>query len=100
MCRRVFRRQWKYTSGNADSPVEANETQCMSERRGLWSPLSSLIVYELFHHLISARRWLQRFTDEVIRPRSGDRVFDVGCGPGALLSCLLQRTSYVGFDRN
>jgi len=31
----------------------------MSERRGLWSPLSSPIVYELFHHLIGARRWLQ-----------------------------------------
>jgi SAM-dependent methyltransferase len=72
----------------------------MSERRGLWSPLSSPIVYELFHHLIGARRWLQRFTDEVIRPRSGDRVFDIGCGPGALLRCLPETTSYVGFDRN
>jgi SAM-dependent methyltransferase len=72
----------------------------MSERRGLWSPLSSPIVYELFHHLIGARRWLQRFTDEVIRPRSGDRVFDIGCGPGALLRYLPQTTSYVGFDRN
>jgi SAM-dependent methyltransferase len=72
----------------------------MSERRGLWSPLSSPIAYEVFHHLIGARRWLQRFTDEVIRPRSGDRVFDIGCGPGALLRCLPQTTSYVGFDRN
>jgi SAM-dependent methyltransferase len=74
--------------------------ECMSERRGLWSPLSSPIVYEFFHHLIGARRWLQRFTDEVIRPRSGDRVFDIGCGPGALLRCLPETTSYVGFDRN
>jgi SAM-dependent methyltransferase len=72
----------------------------MSERRGLWSPLSNPIVYEAFHHLIGARRWLQRFTDEVIRPRSGDRVFDIGCGPGALLHCLPETTSYVGFDRN
>src|SRR5258708_30421587 len=100
MCRRVFRRQWKCTSGRADHPSRANETQCMSERRGLWSPLSSPIVYELFHHLIGARRWLQRFTDEVIRPRSGDRVFDIGCGPGALLRCLPETTSYVGFARN
>jgi SAM-dependent methyltransferase len=72
----------------------------MSERRGLWSPLSSPIVYELFHHLIGARRWLQRFTNDVIRPRSGDRIFDVGCGPGALLRCLPATTTYVGFDRN
>jgi SAM-dependent methyltransferase len=74
--------------------------ECMSERRGLWSPLSSPIVYEFFHHLIGARRWLQRFTDEVIRPRGGDRVFDIGCGPGALLRCLPETTRYVGFDRN
>lgn len=72
----------------------------MSERSGLWSALASPIVYELFHHLIGARRWLQRFTEEVIRPRSDDRVFDIGCGPGALLRCLPQTTSYVGFDRN
>jgi SAM-dependent methyltransferase len=72
----------------------------MSERRGLWSPLSSPIVYELFHHLIGARCRLQRFTDEVIRPRGGDRVFDIGCGPGALLRCLPETASYIGFDRN
>jgi SAM-dependent methyltransferase len=70
----------------------------MSERRGLWSPLSNPMVYGLFHHLIGARRWLQRFT--AILPRSGDRVFDIGCGPGALLRCLPETTSYVGFDRN
>jgi SAM-dependent methyltransferase len=72
----------------------------MSERRGLWSPLSSPFIYELFHWLIGARRWLRRFTDDVIRPRSGDRVFDIGCGPGALLSCLPPGTTYVGFDRS
>jgi SAM-dependent methyltransferase len=72
----------------------------MSERRGLWRSLSSPLVYELFHHLIGARRWLRRFADDVIRARSGDRVFDIGCGPGALLSCLPAGTIYVGFDRN
>jgi SAM-dependent methyltransferase len=72
----------------------------MSERRGLWSPLYHPVVYELFHHLIGARRWLQRFTDEVIRPRCGDRVFDIGCGPAALLNCLPAGVSYVGFDHN
>jgi SAM-dependent methyltransferase len=72
----------------------------MSERRGLWRPLSSPFVYELFHHVIGGRRWLRHFTDEVIRPRAGDRLFDIGCGPGALLSCVPPGTTYVGFDRN
>ena len=72
----------------------------MNERRGIWSPLSSPTVYEAFHHIIGARRWLQRFTNDVIRPRGGDRVFDIGCGPGALLRCLPATTTYVGFDRN
>jgi SAM-dependent methyltransferase len=57
----------------------------MSERHGLWSPLSSSFVYESFHHLIGARRWLKRFAHQLIRPRNSDRVLDIGCGPGALL---------------
>jgi SAM-dependent methyltransferase len=72
----------------------------MSERRGLWSPLSSPLVYETFHHLIGARRWLKRFANGVIRARGNERVFDIGCGPGALLRYLPETTAYVGFDRN
>ncbi len=72
----------------------------MSERRGIWSPLSHPLVYEAFHHLIGARRWMRRFVRDVIRPRAEDRVLDIGCGPGALLGCLPPSTTYIGFDRN
>ena len=72
----------------------------MSERRGLWSPLSSPWVYEALQHVIGTRRWLKRFTNDVIQPRINDRVFDIGCGPGALLRYLPPGTTYVGFDRN
>src|SRR5262245_40104456 len=72
----------------------------MSERGGLWSPLAHPFVYEAFHHLIGARRWLRQFASDVIRPRARDRVLDVGCGPGALLACLPGGTAYVGFDHN
>lgn len=70
-----------------------------SERRGLWSPLSNPWVYEAFHTLIGARRWLRNFANETIRARDGDRVLDIGCGPGALLRYLPQ-ASYIGFDRS
>jgi SAM-dependent methyltransferase len=72
----------------------------MSERRGLWSALANPWVYEVFHHLIGARRWLKQFADDVIRARGSDRVLDIGCGPGALLRCLPETTAYIGFDRN
>jgi SAM-dependent methyltransferase len=79
--------------------MAAQEARLASERSGLWSVLESPIVYEAFHHIIGARRWLKRFANNTIQARDGDRVLDVGCGPGALLNCLPQVT-YIGIDRN
>jgi len=72
----------------------------MSERAGLWSPLSVPWVYEGFHHLIGARRWLRRFARNVVKAGANERVLDIGCGPGALLRYLTPGTVYVGLDRN
>jgi len=51
--------------------------------------------------------WLQRgvspdatkriFVDSYVKPRSGDRLLDAGCGPGYLLR-YLPDVDYVGFD--
>ena len=71
----------------------------MSERGGLWRPLENPWVYEAFHHLIGARRWLRRFATDVVRPKAGDRILDIGCGPGALLR-YSNNVSYIGLDRN
>jgi SAM-dependent methyltransferase len=71
----------------------------MSERSGFWSVLANPVVYEAFHTLIGARRWMRRFADETIRARAGERVLDIGCGPAALLRYLPDVT-YIGLDRN
>jgi SAM-dependent methyltransferase len=43
-----------------------------------------------------------RTIDDLALVRSGDRVLDVGCGPGAMVPALLERVgpsgTYVGFD--
>jgi SAM-dependent methyltransferase len=80
------------------SPADRNEVP-MSERRGLWSPLANPWIYEAFHHIIGARRWLRRFAEDVIRARPGALVLDIGCGPAALLR-YLPGVSYIGLDRN
>jgi SAM-dependent methyltransferase len=71
----------------------------MSERRGFWSVLANPVVYEAFHTLIGARKWMKRFAAETVRARDGDRILDIGCGPAALLR-YLPAVSYIGLDRN
>lgn len=39
------------------------------------------------------------FVREYVRPKPGDRVLDIGCGPGDILSSLGD-VEYVGFDEN
>ena len=68
------------------------------QRRANFSFVHS-VMHDLALRLVDDPIFAER-TDEVIRPSSGDRLFHIGCGPGALLRCLPQTTSYVGFDRN
>jgi SAM-dependent methyltransferase len=72
----------------------------MSERRGFWSILEYPIIYEGFHHLIGARRWLRRFANEVVRAKGGDVVLDIGCGPAPLSVYVPESCTYIGFDYN
>lgn len=71
----------------------------MSERRGVWSVMANPVVYEAFHTLIGARRWMRRFVNDTIRVQDGERLLDIGCGPAALLR-YLPRVTYIGLDRN
>ena len=40
------------------------------------------------------------YVKEYVRPRPGDRILDIGCGPAAILDSLPPDIEYVGFDEN
>ncbi len=54
-------------------------------------------VYSSFARLIGARRGRQLYIERHIRPRPGDRILDIGCGPADILEALPQ-VEYYGFD--
>jgi len=62
------------------------------------SALSLPVVYDSYQSLVGAPRCHQRFISEMVRPRPGDRVLDIGCGVGASVRYLPQGVGYVGID--
>jgi SAM-dependent methyltransferase len=62
------------------------------------SALSFPVVYDSYQSLVGAPRCHQRFITEMVRPRTGDRVLDIGCGVGASVRYLPAGVGYVGID--
>jgi SAM-dependent methyltransferase len=55
--------------------------------------------YELHNTLIGAKHRSQVLVRNYIRPTPGDRILDIGCGPGNMVPFLLN-CRYVGVDMN
>ena len=64
---------------------------------GLRSVLSIPVVYELFQQIVGSPAVRHEFIDNHVRPKPGDRVLDIGCGPGDILE-FLPDVAYVGVD--
>jgi SAM-dependent methyltransferase len=60
--------------------------------------LSFPVVYDSYQSLVGAPRCHQRFVAEMVRPKAGDRVLDIGCGVGASVRYLPAGVGYVGID--
>lgn len=54
-------------------------------------------VYSLFQNLVGMSRGRRIFVDNYIRPRPGDRILDIACGPADILEALPD-IEYHGFD--
>jgi cyclopropane fatty-acyl-phospholipid synthase-like methyltransferase len=66
--------------------------------QGLRSVLSNPTVYRLFGQMIrKTSGGRTAFLREYVRPKTGDRLLDIGCGPGDIVQ-YLPEVEYVGFD--
>ncbi len=59
--------------------------------------MSSPVLYLLFQGMLGAKRSRLECVKEYIRPVSGLRVLDVGCGPGYVAE-YFPESDYIGFD--
>jgi len=63
----------------------------------LRSLLSYSWIYQSFWHAVGGPKRNRVLLREYIRPGPGDRVLDIGCGPGTMVP-YLQCAEYVGLD--
>ena len=64
---------------------------------GLRSVLSMPSVFRAYQRLVGARAFKRSVIVTHLRPRPGDRVLDLGCGPGDVVDDL-SGVEYVGLD--
>ncbi|MCI0558523.1 MAG: class I SAM-dependent methyltransferase [Nitrososphaera sp.] len=72
----------------------------MQDDSGLKKILSISWAYHSFQRLLGerkARRWL---TENYLRLNGGEKVVDIGCGPGGVLNYLPKNVTYIGLDVN
>lgn len=68
--------------------------------RGLYSLLSSPRIYTLVESVGGFLEGRGRVIRDHIRPAQGERILDLGCGPGDVCGLLPVGTHYVGFDES
>ena len=65
--------------------------------RRITSVLARPWAYQLFFNVIGAPGRSRILVRDYIRPRPGDRILEIGCGPGTIVP-YLPDSEYVGFD--
>jgi SAM-dependent methyltransferase len=55
-------------------------------------------LYDTFQDLVGSKKARRIVVDKYIKPMPGNRILDIGCGTGSILSFLPRDIEYVGFD--
>lgn len=70
----------------------------MAERTGgLQRVLENATLYSLVQRSLGAQAVRRRVLADYVRPAAGERILDLGCGPGDIVE-LLPRVDYLGID--
>jgi len=70
----------------------------MQDNRGLKGILSISSFYAHFQNLVGARHVRAWLATNYWKVNSGDKVVDIGCGPGTTLDDLPDNITYIGID--
>ena len=70
----------------------------MEDDRGLRRPLRVATIYDWFQSLAGARYAKLWLAENYWKLNLGDKVIDIGCGPGAVLDYLPDGIMYIGID--
>jgi cyclopropane fatty-acyl-phospholipid synthase-like methyltransferase len=65
---------------------------------GLRSVLTLPLIYKTLQTMVGAAKFRRYFIDHYVRPRPGERILDIGCGPGEIVPYLPEGVKYVGYD--
>ena len=55
-------------------------------------------IYTFFQNLLGQKNARNVYVNEYIRPKRGDKILDVGCGPADILDHLPKEVEYFGVD--
>lgn len=58
------------------------------------------LVYLMYQNLIGDTAFRKRYINVYVKPKSNDKILDIGCGPGNIVKFLPSDINYIGFDKS